>query len=153
MNAHKGSLVTSTRIRLSLGLTALLALLIMSFQVAWAQDSTGTPEPPAEESTGSDSDIPLVHLVQEGETLFTIAEQYGTTIETLQILNSISDPSLLFVGQQLVIPGGGGETVAALHTVHVGDTLLGIAADYNTTTTRQPQSLQPTMDCSILIGW
>jgi LysM repeat protein len=122
-----------TRIRLSLGLTALLALLMMSFQVTWAQDSAGTPEPPAEESGSSDSDIPLVHVVQEGETLFTIAEQYGTTIETLQILNSISDPSLLFVGQQLVIPGGGGEAVAALHTVRVGDTLLGIAADYNTT--------------------
>jgi murein DD-endopeptidase MepM/ murein hydrolase activator NlpD len=106
---------------------------MMSFQVTWAQDSAGTPEPPAEESGSSDSDIPLVHVVQEGETLFTIAEQYGTTIETLQILNSISDPSLLFVGQQLVIPGGGGEAVAALHTIRVGDTLLGIAADYNTT--------------------
>jgi len=133
MNSPKRSVVILTRIRFILGFAALLALLMTSSQLAWAQEITGTPQPSAQDSSGSDSDIPLVHVVQEGETLFTIAEQYGTTIETLQILNSISDPSLLFVGQQLVIPGGGGETVAALHTVHVGDTLLGIAADYNTT--------------------
>jgi murein DD-endopeptidase MepM/ murein hydrolase activator NlpD len=72
-------------------------------------------------------------VVQEGETLFYIAEQYGTTIETLQLLNGISDPSLLLVGQQLIIPGGGGDTIATIHTIRVGDTLPGIAAIYNTT--------------------
>jgi murein DD-endopeptidase MepM/ murein hydrolase activator NlpD len=108
-------------------------LMALPFEVIWAQDGEGTPTPIGEEAAQPDSDIPIVHVVQEGETLYVIAEQYGTTIDTLQILNNISDPSLLFVGQQLVIPGGGGDVVASVHTVRIGDTLSGIAAEFNTT--------------------
>ena len=48
-----------------------------------------------------------LHTVARGETLFTIAEQYGTTVEEIMAANpSIANPSILYVGQQIVIPGG-----------------------------------------------
>jgi len=98
-----------------------------------AQDSE--PEPTAEplSENPEDPDVPLVHIVQEGETLFSIAQLYETTVEVLEQLNEISDPSLVFVGQELVIPGGGGDVVATIHTVQVGDTLQDLAKAYNTT--------------------
>jgi murein DD-endopeptidase MepM/ murein hydrolase activator NlpD len=112
---------------------ALLALVLIPTTLTWAQSAEGTPTPPPEEGDQSGTDIPLIHVVLEGESLFSISEQYGTTIEDLQFLNDISDPSVLFVGQQLIIPGGSGDSVVTIHTIRVGDTLPGIAADYNST--------------------
>lgn len=99
---------------------------------------TAEPEPPTDqepeaEPTDENGEIPLIHVVQEGETLFSIAELYETTIEVLQQLNDISDPALLFIGQELTIPGGGGDVVATVHVVQVGDTLESLAAEFGTT--------------------
>ncbi|MBC7251290.1 MAG: LysM peptidoglycan-binding domain-containing protein [Anaerolineae bacterium] len=75
----------------------------------------------------------IIHTVQAGETLFLIAERYGTTVEAIVAANGLSDPDLIFVGQQLVIPQG--ETVEVLLPVVVqpGDTLPILASRYNTT--------------------
>ncbi len=43
------------------------------------------------------------HIVQPGETLFSIARRYGTDVETLCRLNAISDPRMIYVGQRLRI--------------------------------------------------
>jgi LysM repeat protein len=45
-----------------------------------------------------------VHVVQAGESLLSIAVQYGVTTEELSALNNISNPDAIFVGQELVIP-------------------------------------------------
>ncbi|MCX7739648.1 MAG: M23 family metallopeptidase [Meiothermus sp.] len=45
------------------------------------------------------------HTVQPGETLFRIAQRYGTTVEALQALNGLQDPRRLRVGQVLRIEG------------------------------------------------
>ncbi|MGK0617660.1 LysM peptidoglycan-binding domain-containing M23 family metallopeptidase [Meiothermus cerbereus] len=45
------------------------------------------------------------HIVQPGETLYRIARQYNTTVEALQVLNHISDPTQLRVGQVLRVSG------------------------------------------------
>lgn len=45
------------------------------------------------------------HIVQPGETLFRIAKQYNTTVEALQVLNNIADPTQLRVGQVLRVTG------------------------------------------------
>lgn len=45
------------------------------------------------------------HTVQTGETLFRIAKQYHTTVEALQVLNNISDPTQIRVGQVLRLSG------------------------------------------------
>lgn len=117
----------------TLYLLPLLAAIALALVFQPAQAQTETPPPTPTPIPEGDSDIPLVHIVQSGETLTTIAEQYGTTVEVLQQLNNISDPELLFAGQELIVPGGGGTAVALSYTVKVGDNLQGIASDFNTT--------------------
>ncbi|MFQ5812364.1 MAG: LysM peptidoglycan-binding domain-containing protein [Anaerolineae bacterium] len=46
-----------------------------------------------------------IHIVQAGETLTRIASRYGTTVSAIAAANDLADPSLIFVGQRLVIPG------------------------------------------------
>ncbi len=47
----------------------------------------------------------LMHVVEEGETLFRIATRYGLSVNEVAQANSISDPTLIYAGQQLIIPG------------------------------------------------
>ncbi|MGQ9625978.1 MAG: LysM peptidoglycan-binding domain-containing protein [Anaerolineae bacterium] len=47
-----------------------------------------------------------LHTVRAGETLEAIARRYNTTVEVLIQANAIADPSLLQVGQRLIIPAG-----------------------------------------------
>lgn len=46
-----------------------------------------------------------VHKVQRGESVASIAEKYGTTPQAIADANGLSDPNLIQVGQELVIPG------------------------------------------------
>lgn len=46
-----------------------------------------------------------VHYVQPGETVFSIAELYGITPTALADANGLENWDLIFVGQELVIPG------------------------------------------------
>jgi LysM repeat protein len=63
------------------------------------------------------------HTVRQGESLWSIAQRYGTRAETLQYWNNIQ--GYLQVGQTLLIP-----PVLATHFVKAGETLTGIAALY-----------------------
>ena len=47
----------------------------------------------------------LVHSVQPQETLSGISQRYDVPIEQLILVNEIEDPSLLYVGTELRIPG------------------------------------------------
>ncbi len=46
----------------------------------------------------------LIHTVRPGETLFTIAGRYGTTVQAIVDVNMIADPAMIFPGQKLRIP-------------------------------------------------
>ena len=46
----------------------------------------------------------LYHPVQKGQTLYAIAKAYGMSVEDLQSINGIQDPSDLDVGHHLWIP-------------------------------------------------
>jgi murein DD-endopeptidase MepM/ murein hydrolase activator NlpD len=45
------------------------------------------------------------YIVQSGDTLYSIAVKFGTTIAAIQQANNIADPNTLAVGQRLLIPG------------------------------------------------
>ncbi len=47
---------------------------------------------------------PQTYRVVPGDTLARIAARYGTTVQALVMANNIANPSLIFVGQLLVIP-------------------------------------------------
>lgn len=49
------------------------------------------------------------HRVQPGETLFSLAKRFGTTIEVLKSLNNISDTNLIYTGRLLKLPAGAGD--------------------------------------------
>ncbi len=59
------------------------------------------PEPPR------DPGAPLIYTVQQGDTLFSIATQFGVTVDQLIELNNIANPDVIFVDDQLTIPPPG----------------------------------------------
>jgi LysM repeat protein len=75
----------------------------------------------------------IVHIVQSGETLYSIARSYGVNMWAIARANGIADPNHIRAGQRLVIPtgqaGGIGHT-ATVHMVQSGETLYSIANRY-----------------------
>ena len=86
----------------------------------------------------------VVHTVRWRETLYRIATRYGVTIQAIVQTNNIPNRNLIYVGQQLVIPGEPGPqptsaptaapgTSPATYVVKRGDTLNRIALRYGVT--------------------
>jgi len=46
-----------------------------------------------------------IYVVKSGDSLYAIARRFGTSVEELQRLNQIADPSRLVIGQSLLVPG------------------------------------------------
>jgi len=69
-----------------------------------------------------------VHIVQKGETLYSIARQYGSSYKELLEYNKIADASKIFVGQKIKIPE---TSPVQSYTVKRGDTLYGIARTFS----------------------
>ena len=101
--------------------------LMVAAPVAWAQDSN-------------------THVVQRGESLFRIAQAYGTDVSTLAQLNNITNTWQIYAGQVLVLPGAASAAApveaaavpvaaepavaAQTHTIGRGETLVSIARAY-----------------------
>ncbi|SES85472.1 peptidoglycan DD-metalloendopeptidase family protein [Anaerobranca gottschalkii] len=71
----------------------------------------------------------ITHVVVRGDTVKSIAKQYGIEENTIIINNNISNPNLIVVGQQLRFPSVDG----LIHTVKRGDTIYGLAQTYGIT--------------------
>ena len=97
------------------------------------------------------------HIVQPGDTLYEIAQQYGVSVEAIAEANNLSNIRAVMLGYPLIIPGVDGplgaptptprpratprpyvipESAVAvpggvMHTVEAGDTLFRISMIYN----------------------
>jgi LysM repeat protein len=106
---------------------------------------TVTPGPTATRTpTATPGPAPVCsvyYTVRWGDTLYSIARRFGTTVQAIAAVNGITNPSLIRIGQVLCIPGG---TVPppppppppptdCWYVVKAGDTLYRIALQYNTT--------------------
>ena len=54
-----------------------------------------------------DVDIPLTYTVQPGDTLFSIARQFGVDVDELIEVNNIANPDVIYVDDTLTIPPPG----------------------------------------------
>jgi LysM repeat protein len=59
---------------------------------------------PAKPDGAASSAAPQRYVVQEGDTLSSIAARFGVTGAALQRANDLADPNAIFVGQELTIP-------------------------------------------------
>jgi LysM repeat protein len=89
---------------------------------------------------------PQTHIVELGESLWTIAEQYETSVDLLIAVNNLEDPNNVPVGTELIIPGPDAELPTetplpeglragdqVVYRVKPGDTLSSIAERFFTT--------------------
>ena len=79
-----------------------------------------------EEETGE------YYTVVSGDTLYSIANKYGLTVDELKSLNNLSS-NLLSVGQRLLVKPTTASTTEETYTVKKGDNLYQIALQFDTT--------------------
>jgi murein DD-endopeptidase MepM/ murein hydrolase activator NlpD len=79
---------------------------IAPLQVAAKPSPLGTPAPvsasPNLVAVPSDA---YVHVIESGESLYTIARRYDVTAQAIIQANGFSSPDKIYVGQKIVIPG------------------------------------------------
>lgn len=71
-----------------------------------------------------------VYTVKSGDSLWSIAKKFNTTVDDLKKANNLTSNSLS-IGQKLVIPGKKESTSNNVYTVQKGDSLYSIARKYN----------------------
>jgi len=102
----------------------LLAAALASFLLA--------PFPAAAQQEGP------VYIVEEGDTLIGIATRFGTTVDDLAAANGLADPSAIFPGMRLLLPGFEGITgVLETRPVELGENLASLGLKHHT----PPESL------------
>lgn len=77
------------------------------------------------------------YIVQPGDTIWSIAARFNTTVEAIAVANRLINPNFIYVGQKLIIPAPGQVPAQVsrpkIHIVRYGETLTSIAFHYGTT--------------------
>lgn len=93
----------------------LIVLILLTFPASSVQAQDAAPSGP-------------VYIVQSGDNITSIASQFGITVDELVIANNITNPNLLTVGDELIIPGLQGVTgYLVTETVGFGSSLTSLA--------------------------
>jgi LysM repeat protein/predicted nucleic acid-binding Zn ribbon protein len=114
-----------------------------------------TPQPPTQSPIPSDTPEPsltptpsgpISYIVEEGDSLSSIADQFQVTIDVLIAANNLEDPNNIGVGTELIIPDPDSELPTGTplpetllpgstieYDVKTGDTLQSIADQFNST--------------------
>lgn len=74
----------------------------------------------------------IYYTVEPGNTLWGIAQYFGTTVNDIARYNGIPVPDQIYPGQRLRIPTGLSKT-PKWYSIRPGDTLFGIAQRYGIT--------------------
>jgi murein DD-endopeptidase MepM/ murein hydrolase activator NlpD len=97
-------------------------VLVIPHRVALAPDAAIRPTPVSYEPPATRAPAPLksaagTHTVGAGDTLYSIARRYGTTVSQMVSLNGLPSAEAIHVGQTLRLPGAGAVAAAAPATV------------------------------------
>jgi LysM repeat protein len=77
---------------------------------------------------------PAVITIRPGDTLWDLAKKHRTSVSALQQLNDLPGNGMIYAGDTLKVPGGGGgATAGRSHVVRSGETLSHLAVRYGTT--------------------
>lgn len=117
--------------------------------------TTNTPVPPTATPTITETlepsltptpEGPITYIVESGDTLSSIAEQFGIEVAQLMAANNITDANQVFVNDELIIPATDFELPTKTpipdnlfpgqeiqYQVEPGDTLETIASQFNST--------------------
>lgn len=109
---------------------AMIAVLVFAsniFLQAQESDSAGS-------AADSPVDLPATfdtYIVQSGDSLYTLAQRFNTTVDALAEVNNIQAPRQLLAGQKILVPTGASSYVA-VYEIQPGDTLFSISKRFNT---------------------
>jgi LysM repeat protein len=100
------------------------------------------------------------YIVEAGDSLSAIAAEFGTSWTELAALNNIPNPSLIYPGQSLTVPGNGEEAPTEFHGSDVLDRVLQFGhaeqgKPYCGPMVGQPDSMRhgnPGWDCSAFVS-
>jgi LysM repeat protein len=98
-----------------------VTILVLLVRSAISEDEPATSPPPATTQAPATTAAPAAtapppetapattaaastYTIEAGDTLQTIADQYGTTVEELLVLNPDVDPTALQIGQTIRVP-------------------------------------------------